>query len=328
MFNFHLSYQWLHFTRPSGPPSPIPDGIERHWVDTPQGTLEILSAKPATAATGPPVFFCHGGMGGAWVWIEYMQYLAARGVPCYAISLRGHGDSWHPSYLGMVFGTTRRALGGDLVAGIEWVQVREKSEVVLVGHSSGGGLSQGILSEGRVKVKGLALLGAVPAYGSIGVYMNWAKLDIWFTIRLMFHSWHPNSPLSHPALTRRAFFGDSFPLSAVTPFQRRMSRYESYRWPFSMMKPFATASSVLQHIHSGGAAKLLVMAGSQDKLMTAQVTQDTAAFYRAAADPEGKEVRLEIVEGAGHHLQNDVQWEDGAGKLHDFYKGLRSTGEK
>jgi pimeloyl-ACP methyl ester carboxylesterase len=66
----------------------------------------------------------------------------------------------------MVFATSRRALSDDLVAGVEWVQAREGSEVILVGHSSGGGLSQGILSEGRVDVKALVLLGAVPAYGS------------------------------------------------------------------------------------------------------------------------------------------------------------------
>jgi pimeloyl-ACP methyl ester carboxylesterase len=166
-FNFHLTYDWLSFSQPSGPPSPVPKGLERHWVDTAQGTLEILSAKPTTTPTGgPPVFFCHGGMGCAWMWTEYMQYLAAQGVPCYAISLRGHGDSWHPSYLRMVFGTTRRMLEGDLVAGIQWVEAREGRQVVLVGHSSGGGLSQAVLSQGRVDVKGLALLGAVPAFGS------------------------------------------------------------------------------------------------------------------------------------------------------------------
>jgi pimeloyl-ACP methyl ester carboxylesterase len=57
-------------------------------------------------------------------------------------------------------------LSDDLVAGIRWVQDREQSEVLLVGHSSGGGLSQAILSKGDVTVKGLALLGAVPGFGS------------------------------------------------------------------------------------------------------------------------------------------------------------------
>ena len=166
MFNFYLTYKYLWWSRPSGSPRPPPEGLQRHWIDTPDGSLEILSANPPEQSRGVPVFFTHGGMGGAWVWAEYMRFLAARGIPCYALSTRGHGESWHPSYLRMVYCTTRRMLGDDLVAGIRWVQDREQSEVLLVGHSSGGGLSQAILSEGDVTVKGLALLGAVPGSGS------------------------------------------------------------------------------------------------------------------------------------------------------------------
>ena len=168
MFGFHLSYQWLHYTRPSGPPSPVPEGLERHWVETPEGRIEVLSNSPSITnrTDGPPIVFCHGGMGCAWVWTEYMQYLAVRGVQCYAVSLRGHGESWHPSYFRMVFATPRSALAFDLVAVIDWVEMRDKSEVMLVGHSSGGGLSQGILSDGLANVKALALLGAVPGFGS------------------------------------------------------------------------------------------------------------------------------------------------------------------
>lgn len=89
----------------------------------------------------------------------------------------------------MVYGTTKRDLAGDVVSGIEWaaqqererrqVPVQEKEvrgeveevEMVLVGHSSGGGLAQYILSADLlngvgVKIKGLVLMGAVPGFGS------------------------------------------------------------------------------------------------------------------------------------------------------------------
>jgi len=116
------------------------------------------------------VVFAHGGMGSAWVWHEYMRYLAANGITSYAVSTRGHGASWHPSFLRMLYATTTRDLADDLVAGVKAVQEREReetgSEVVLVGHSSGGGLSQFIVAEGDVRVKGLGLLGAVPGTGS------------------------------------------------------------------------------------------------------------------------------------------------------------------
>ncbi|CAK9784491.1 alpha/beta-hydrolase [Cutaneotrichosporon oleaginosum] len=314
MFGLTFSYKYLHFLRSAQPAEPVFPGLHRYWLETPRGPLELLAAEP-DQAQGPAIVFCHGGMGGAWVWQEYMTYLKSKGVRCYAISLRGHGDSWCPHFLRMVYGTTRTDLESDLVTAVNWVEKHTGDEVVLVGHSSGGGLSQAVLGAGKVQARGLALLGAVPAFGSTGVYLNWARLDPWFSLRMLFHFWHPNSPLSHPRLTYAAFFGPSFPEDRVLAFQHRMSRFESFWWPISMMRPFAKASQILAKVSS---RSVLVMAGSEDALMTPDVTRATAAFYRA----ESKEVQLEFVEGAGHHLQNDVQWTDGAQRLFMWYQTL------
>jgi pimeloyl-ACP methyl ester carboxylesterase len=70
--------------------------------------------------------------------------------------------------------TTKRTLGNDLTAGIKYVERLESRrqeenaedvKVVLVGHSSGGGLSQMILNTGKIKVSGLALVAAIPIFG-------------------------------------------------------------------------------------------------------------------------------------------------------------------
>lgn len=96
------------------------------------------------------------------------------------------------------------------------------------------------------------------------------------------------------------------------------------------MKPFATASSILKQIHNNSGEKMLVMAGAADRMMTIPVTKQTADFYREASEgkSDGEDVkngvRLAFVEGAGHHLQNDVTWEDGAAKLLDFYRKIQS----
>jgi pimeloyl-ACP methyl ester carboxylesterase len=168
MLNFlHLSYQYLYWRRPNGPPGPPPENITRSFIVTPNGDLELLCAKPTKRASGiPPVVFAHGGMGSAWVWHEYMRYLAQNGIISYAVSLRGHGASWQPSFFRMLYATTLRNLADDLVAGVKAVQERERSEVVLVGHSSGGGLSQFIVAEADIQVKGIGLLGAIPGTGS------------------------------------------------------------------------------------------------------------------------------------------------------------------
>jgi alpha-beta hydrolase superfamily lysophospholipase len=63
--------------------------------------------------------------------------------------------------------TTKDDLAIDVVAAINEIEKREEGKrVVLVGHSSGGGLSQLILSNGLAKAQGHALISAIPNFGS------------------------------------------------------------------------------------------------------------------------------------------------------------------
>ncbi|EHA47613.1 hypothetical protein MGG_03896 [Pyricularia oryzae 70-15] len=358
MVGLHLSYRWLRWTKPSEKPESLPDGVERHFVKTPLGDIEVLysgpseEATPTTSTPRQPLFFVHGGMGSAWVWLEYMRFLSSHGIPCYAVSMRGHGNSWHPSYIRMVFFTPRSALAQDVVAAIRWTQQREQgAEVVLVGHSSGGGMLQGILSEGLVSASGLVLAGAVPGFGSMGVYMNWWRADPWFALRMMLHGWHSNSPLSHPALVKNIFFSNEVSDSYVVNFFKHSNSYESYFWPFSMMRPFVKANSLLKQL--GGISgwdrqRILILGGGGDKIMTVPIMQKLASYYRhgvlqlvgedklaleavedveplageGGLDDAGQGVQFCIVPKVGHHMQNDVHWEIGARKLLEFYRQL------
>lgn len=152
----------------------LPSPVSRSYVQTPNGSLELLSASPPSTYTGlrrTPIFFAHGGCGSAAVWLEWMCYLSqTHNIPCYAVSYRGHGASWYPWYLRMYF-TTARTLSLDLAAGFKHVQQLEKTArdsdaVVLVAHSNGGGLAQIALAAGNIKVAGLSLVAATPCYGS------------------------------------------------------------------------------------------------------------------------------------------------------------------
>lgn len=180
------------------------------------------------------------------------------------------------------------------------------------------------------------------------VYLNWWLLDPWFVLRMIFHLGHPNSPLSHPALTHKVFFSDAVSDQYVFNFQMRINAYDSLLWPMGMMSPFVNAKSVVRQLFGwGNGQRILVLAGGGDRLMTVDVMGQLATFYRKAIRtlvgekkletdgplavlPEGEEgmknagdgVRLNVVPGAGHHLQNDAQWKVGADELLDFYHGL------
>ena len=154
---------------------PLPSNITREFIPTLLGDLEILCSNPpdTIAQHRRVLFFQHGGFGHAAVWLPFLTYFAKRGYRCYALSLRGHGASWDPGFWGLVWWTGKGDMRDDLAKGVEWVKKKEAREredgfgeedLILVGHSAGGGMVQDYLGRGG-RVGGLVLVAAIPFSG-------------------------------------------------------------------------------------------------------------------------------------------------------------------
>lgn len=79
----------------------------------------------------------------------------------YAVSGPGHGASWTPGFWRMHALGTKDILVADVVAVIEEIWRKEgEGRVALVGYSSGGGLSQLILSKGVAEGSGTRTYGS------------------------------------------------------------------------------------------------------------------------------------------------------------------------
>jgi pimeloyl-ACP methyl ester carboxylesterase len=178
--------------------------------------------------------------------------------------------------------------------------------------------------------------GLTPAY-SFDVNINWMKFDPWMTIRMIFrHFGHPMSPLSSTILVKQAFFCDQFPMDKVATFERYMPKMESFAWPMGQNFRFGTFRNILQRITGWGVGqRVLVLAGENDRLVDLTVAQREAREAREAFVHLAKTGRIEakkeqsdsgvryyVVKGAGHHMQNDLQWEDGARQLLQWYEQL------
>jgi pimeloyl-ACP methyl ester carboxylesterase len=119
-----------------------------------------------------------------------------------------------------------------------------------------------------------------------------------------------------------------------------MTEFESMLWPLGMMFPFVNVQNVLRSIVGWrhGQSRLLVIAGGKDTLMGVPLMEKMAAAYRFtlskifqtlptssmvdSQDSQRPGVEFAVVEGSGHHLQNDLQREECAGKLLEFIDQL------
>ncbi len=104
---------------------------------------------------GQPVIFSHGWPLSADAWEDQMMFLASKGYRCIAHDRRGHGRSeqtWD--------GNEMDTYADDLAQLIEMLDL---TDVILVGHSTGGGeVTRYIGRHGTKRVAKAVLVGAVP----------------------------------------------------------------------------------------------------------------------------------------------------------------------
>ena len=104
---------------------------------------------------GRPVVFSHGWPLNADAWDPQLQFMATNGFRAVAHDRRGHGRSSQPWD-----GNTMDQYADDLAAVIEALDLRD---VVLVGHSTGGGeVVRYLARHGSTRVSKLVLVGAIP----------------------------------------------------------------------------------------------------------------------------------------------------------------------
>jgi len=116
--------------------------------DTP---INVLVANKESDKT--PLVFIHMSWGSSAAWMMYIKYFSSLGYPCYALDLRGHGQSG-----GSVIGATMESYAEDVR---EVISNFHLNDYILIGHSMGGLIA--LLSAKLYGARGVVAIDASPS---------------------------------------------------------------------------------------------------------------------------------------------------------------------
>jgi pimeloyl-ACP methyl ester carboxylesterase len=234
--------------------------------------LEVLPDEPDPAK--PPLLFVHGAWLGAWCWREHwMPDAAARGWRTYAVSLRGHGGSETPARFDLA---TLRHYQHDVLQAITALP----APPVLVGHSMGGLVVQGVLERYRSAPAGVLVASGPPAHGG-AVVPSLLRHDRAALGRALLGL----DPKPKPA----PVYG---PAMDPAEARRHLDRMGAESW-------LATQQLVLPRRVPDVRAPLLVVGGEHDRLVPPHAVVRTARTYGT---------RAHLFRGMGHQLMLEPDW--------------------
>jgi len=247
------------------------------WTLPPSPVVrEVIEVVPDHPVAGrPPLLFVHGAWHGAWCWQErWLPAAAEAGWHSVAVSLRGHGGSGRPERFALA---SLRHYEHDVLQAITTLP----SPPVLIGHSLGGVVVQGVLERYRAAPAGVLVASLPPGHG----------------LQLV-----PGLLRHDPRMLVQALAGREVTPRPGTLFGPGIdpgdeARYLARLGPESWL---ATPQAVLPRRRRDIRAPVLVLGGEHDVVVPPHATLRTARQLGA---------RAHLFRGMGHELMLEPGWD-------------------
>src|SRR5689334_11348417 len=187
----------------------------------PEYRLHIIEETPATPVPDrPPLLFIHGSGRGAWVWTEhFIPYFAQNGYSCFALDLRGHGESDGREDLARF---RLDDFAGDVANVATELVLRDLPAPVVIGHSLGGGVIERLVDQRTLSMPAAVLLAPFPRGDGWKVATRAAVKTFGFSrmARILFT--HDTGLMYENAdLARNAFFAADTPEELTRAYWQR-----------------------------------------------------------------------------------------------------------
>lgn len=265
--------------------------------------LEVICADAKGEAKGS-IVFVHGVCHGAWCWENFLKGFSDRGYDCFALSLRGHGNSGG-------YGLRKQSYSvpcyvSDVKKVVEQCSKKAHEKPFLMGHSMGGAIVQQYIDKYSETIKGAILLAPVTAGG-----MGWKccgrlarSKSGWCSLPTMLfgRNWIQ--------LLKNSTFFVAMDLDGVaTPRivdEDKLARYNKLLCAESVK---AVCGLIRYELNGAVNIPVFVIGSDTDAFFPADSLEKTANFYGTTPT---------ILNGLCHDIMLDSEWKQAAQAIGEF----------
>lgn len=256
--------------------------------------LELREQKANIKLFRTPLLMIHGAAGGAWYFQYYMNYLSAHGFDCYALSLRGHGNSEGIEDIDTF------TLDDYVEDVYQAVQLMDRKPVLL-GHSMGGAVVQKYLGKYQDTIQSVVLLAPATAGGfdetsPLGMFFMDAKQFL-RTMRAL----HPDEKITLEQLINDKIFSNRFDADDLREIKSKLQR-ESVAVRKDLTQPFLSEKFKRE-------VDVLVIGSKDDHVLLSDQILKTAQFF---------DVEPVWLDNLCHFMTIDPSWTKGADEVLKF----------
>lgn len=258
--------------------------------------LEVLN-KPNVGEKKGTLLFVHGVCHGAWAWDHFMEYFSLQGYDCYALSLRGHGNSEGRENLDS-FSLS------DYVQDVIQVIAPFEGDAIVLGHSMGGGIVQKLICEYPGYVKAAILLATVPPVGmdqQVLEYMQNASPEGVAALAKLLNK----EELTLEEVAQISFFGGRIPSDEIEKYAKYL-QFESITATGELYLP-------ISRNYENVDIPVGVIGSSNDQIFADREIRLTAEAFGTEAI---------MLKDLCHDMMIDPEWELAAAAVLDFLNQL------
>ncbi|RIA95871.1 Alpha/Beta hydrolase protein [Glomus cerebriforme] len=244
----------------------------------------------------PPLLFVHGLYHAAWCWENFLGWFASRGFDCFAVSLRGHGNSTKIESKDSSW--TLEQYAEDVSSVVTYLYANTLSKPIIIGHAMGGAICQKYLESSFERITSCVLLCSIPPTGSIHSLPYWISNTPATLFALLLRSSY--LLISTPERAQKSFFSSNIPQDLLNEYHSKFETTVNTKVNMQTLTTFVDVKKIMKE--KNFSSSMIIIGGEKDCIIPIDAVEKLGKTYGG--------IKVNIVRDVAHDVMLEVKWED------------------